>query len=132
MVRRRGEGAAECMLVSQPIQLTKEEWSPPQTIERVRDRGFWLQTGCIVKVFTCGEADGGFWVGLGKMGRERMVRHQGAERGKGWEKIEEEDGRVGEGDFIDVESGGWPCMHLTRCSGRQTREGKHHAWDYKY
>jgi hypothetical protein len=26
---------------------------------RVGDRGFWLQTGCPVKVFNCGEADGG-------------------------------------------------------------------------
>jgi len=24
----------------------------------------------------------GFWVGLGKMGRERMVRHQAGEQGK--------------------------------------------------
>jgi hypothetical protein len=35
---------------------------------RVADRGFWLQTGCIVKVFSYDEADGGSWVGPGKRG----------------------------------------------------------------
>jgi hypothetical protein len=39
------------------------------------DGGFWLQTGCAVRVFSCGEADeGGFWVGLGRSGRERVIR----------------------------------------------------------
>jgi hypothetical protein len=40
------------------------------------------------------------------------VRHQATKRGKGCEKIKEEDGRGAEGSatFIDVESGGWP-MH---------------------
>jgi hypothetical protein len=33
-------------------------------------------------------------VGLSKGGKERIVRHRAAERGKGWEKIEDEDGRV--------------------------------------
>jgi hypothetical protein len=41
---------------------------------RVVDQGFWLQTS-FVKAFSCGEADGGFWIGLGKRGRERIVRH---------------------------------------------------------
>jgi hypothetical protein len=94
---RRGSWA-EFMLVSQLIRLAQEEWSPSQTLEsidsRVRDRGFWLQTGCIIEVFSCGEADRRFWVGLGKRGREHIVRHQAAERGKGWEKIKEEDSRV--------------------------------------
>ena len=32
---------------------------------RAVDRGFGLQKGCVVKVFSCGEADEGrFWVGL--------------------------------------------------------------------
>jgi hypothetical protein len=33
-------------------------------------------------VFSYGEADGGSWVGLGKRGRERRVRHQATERGR--------------------------------------------------
>jgi len=57
-------------------------------------RGFWLQTGCIVKTLSCGEADGGFWVGLGKRGRERMVRHQAAERGSVGKRLKKEDGRT--------------------------------------
>jgi hypothetical protein len=32
---------------------------------RVVDQGFWLQTG-LVKAFSYGEADRGFWVGPGK------------------------------------------------------------------
>jgi hypothetical protein len=50
-------------------------------------------------------------VGLGKRGRERMVRHQATKRPSegGWEKIKREDGRgAGSESFIDVESGGWP------------------------
>ena len=32
---------------------------------RTADRGVWLQTGCVVKIFSCGEADDGrFSVGL--------------------------------------------------------------------
>jgi len=89
------------------------------TESRVVDRGFRLQTSYIEEVFSCGEADGGFWVGLGKGGRERMVRHQATERWKGREKIKEENGRGlrGARHFIDVESGGWP-MH-TPCLMRR-------------
>ena len=64
------------------------------TESRVVDRGFRLQTSYIEEVFSCGEADGGFWVGLGKGGRERMVRHQAAERGSVGKRLKKEDGRT--------------------------------------
>jgi hypothetical protein len=46
------------------------------------DRGFWLQTGSLIKVFSCGEANGGSWVGPGRRvrWRGRMARHQATER----------------------------------------------------
>jgi hypothetical protein len=101
MVQQRGEGAEPVvMLGSQLIQLTQRKWSPLQTLEsidsRVGDRGFWLQAGRAAMVFSCGKADeGGFWVGPGRRGKERMVRLERPSEGvlgKDWRRTAEQRG----------------------------------------
>jgi hypothetical protein len=47
-------------------------------------------------------------VGLGKRGRERIVRHQVAKRGRVGKRLKEDGRGAGSETFINVESGGWP------------------------
>jgi hypothetical protein len=61
MAQRRGEGA-ELRSCSYLGQYDATQWndrrrdSQEHRVQSV-DRGFWLQTGCSVKVFSCGEAE---------------------------------------------------------------------------
>jgi hypothetical protein len=67
---------------------------------RVADRGFWLQTGCAVKAFTCsGACKGAFRVDLSE--KEWTVHDETIRLSEGyWERIEEEEGRaVGSANF---------------------------------